>query len=102
MPAAATPHLTPGKVYRTRDFRRWSANPTRLAKRLVRRGTLQQLGHGLFARPLRSRFGPVPPSDEELLRGFLGTSEFIFTGPPYWNLFEAGLDRLVRGNPRVQ
>ncbi len=90
MPAAATPNLKPGRVYRTRDFARWSANPTRLAKRLVRQGALEQLAHGLFARPRQSSFGPVPPNDEALMRAFLGTSRFLFTGPEFWNLLRLG------------
>ncbi|MCL4234254.1 MAG: hypothetical protein KJ042_07025 [Deltaproteobacteria bacterium] len=90
MPAAVTPRLKPGKVYRTRDFARWSANPTRFAKRLVRQGKLEQLAHGLFARPRSSSFGPVPPDDASLMRGFLGSSHFLFSGPPYWNILGLG------------
>jgi hypothetical protein len=57
-------------VYRTRELKRWSANPPRLAQRLVRDGQLVQLAHGLFAAPRNSRFGQVPPTDEALLRAF--------------------------------
>ena len=67
MTLAAKPELAPGRVYRTRDLGRWSANPPRLAKRLVRSGELVPLAHGLFAHPKRGRFGTVPPGDEEML-----------------------------------
>lgn len=87
---AAAPNLRPGRVYRAHDFARWSANPTRLAKRLVRQGVLVQLAHGLFARPKQSGFGPVPPDDEALMRVFLGTSRFLFTPPGFWNLLRLG------------
>ena len=90
MTASATPRLTPGHVYRTRDLARWSANPTRLAGRLVRDGALVRLRHGLFAAPRRSRFGLVPPTDEALLDAFLGGGLWLVTGPPRWNALGLG------------
>jgi hypothetical protein len=90
MPAPAHPDLEAGKVYRTRDLTAWGANPTRLAKRLLSEGQLRQLAHGLFYSPRPSRFGPVPPTDEEILRGFLGTDDFVITGPPWWNALGLG------------
>jgi hypothetical protein len=90
MSLAAQPSLTPGKTYRTRDLRRFGANPARLARRLVREGKLQQAAHGLYYAPLQSRFGQAPPPDEEILRGFLGSSPFVITGPPKWNALGLG------------
>jgi hypothetical protein len=88
--AAAQPALAPGRVYRTREFAQWSANPPRLAQRLVREGQLVQLAQGLFAVPQRSRFGLVPPSDEALMRAFLDGAPFVFTGPERWNALGLG------------
>jgi hypothetical protein len=88
--APAQPQLEPGRAYRTRDLRRWSANPTRLAKRLVREGRLRRAAHGLFYAPVPSRFGPAPARDTELLRAFLGGSPFIISGPPKWNALGLG------------
>ena len=48
---AAQPSLDPGRVYRTRELAKWSANAPRLARRLVDEGTLLPLAHGLFAYP---------------------------------------------------
>jgi hypothetical protein len=87
---AARPNLKPGRVYRTRELRRFGANPARLARRLVREGRLQQAAHGLFYTPVKSRFGQAPPSEEEILRGFLGSSPFVITGPPKWNALGLG------------
>jgi len=84
-PTASPPNLEPGRVYRTREFARWGANPPRLAGRLVARGELVPLAHGLFACPKRGRFGTVPPADAELMRAFLDGSPFVFTGPDRWN-----------------
>ena len=90
MPAPAQPRLEPGRVYRTRDLGAWGANPTRLAHRLIREGRLRSLAQGLFYAPKSSRFGPVPPEDVEILRAFLGTDDFVPTGPTYWNALGLG------------
>jgi len=90
MSAAAQPELQPGRAYRTRDLRRWSANPTRLAKRLVREEKLHRAAHGLFYAPVASRFGPAPPDETELLRAFFTGSPFIISGPPRWNALGLG------------
>jgi hypothetical protein len=63
--------LEPGTVYRTAYLRRWTANPTRLLRRLEEEGSVRSLGHGLFYAPRRGRFGEAPPSDEALLDAFL-------------------------------
>jgi hypothetical protein len=90
MNTPAQPELEPGRAYRTRDLRPWSANPTRLARRLVDEGKLREAAHGLYYVPVPSRFGPAPASDEALLRAFLGGERFLVTGPPYWNALGLG------------
>ena len=90
MSLPAQPNLEPGRTYRTSELRRFGANPARLARRLVREGKLQQAAHGLFFAPFQSRFGQAPPPEEEILRGFLGSSPFVITGPPKWNALGLG------------
>lgn len=90
MGTAAHPKLEPGRVYRTRDLTAWSTNAPRLAKRLVQEGKLVPLAHGLFAHQKQSRFGAVPPSDEELMRAFLDGSPYVFTGSDRWNALGLG------------
>ena len=90
MSLAAQPNLEPGRAYRTRELRRFGANPARLARRLLREGKLQQAAHGLFYAPVQSRFGHAPPTEEEILRGFLDGSAFVVTGPPKWNALGLG------------
>lgn len=90
MTAPVHPTLEPGRVYRTREFRAWSANAPRLAKRLMREGRLRQLASGLYAHESVSRFGAVPPTDHEIMRGFLEGGPFVFTGPDRWNVLELG------------
>jgi len=90
MSLAVKPDLEPGRAYRTRELRRWSANPTRLARRLVREGRLRKAAHGLFYAPIESRFGHAPAHDTEVLRAFLGGGRFVITGPPRWNALGLG------------
>ena len=90
MPAAAQPQLTPGQVYRTRDLAQWGQNAPRLAQRLVREGLLRRLRQGVYEAPLQTRFGPSPAADAELVRAFLGTDDFLFTGSPAWNALGLG------------
>lgn len=84
MPSTA-PQLQTGHVYRTQDLRRWTSNPTRLAARLAKQGTLCKLRSGLYYCPATSSFGQVPPSELDLLRTFLAGDPFVVTGPPRWN-----------------
>jgi hypothetical protein len=90
MPAAAHPDLEANRVYRTRQFARWGKNPSRLVQRLVAEGKLCALAHGLYYAPSRSRFGMVPPRDDELLRAFLETDDYVLTGPPAWTTLGLG------------
>jgi hypothetical protein len=90
MNTPAQPELVPGRAYRTRDLRPWSANPTRLARRLVDEGKLREAAHGLYYAPVMTRFGATPASSEELLRVFLGGAPFLVTGPPCWNALGLG------------
>jgi hypothetical protein len=77
-------------VLRTKALAAWSANPVRLAQRLVREGRLQKLGQGLFAVPRLGRFGKVPPDLQTVLAAFLEGAPFVLTGPPAWNSLGLG------------
>lgn len=106
MPVAKQYNLTPGTVYRTEYLARYGKNPTRLAKRLVGEGQLRQLAHGLYVRPRQSKFGPVPPTDEALMRVFLKRKPFLLTGPDQWNPLGLGstalfAEQLVYNNERT-
>lgn len=90
MASETLPPLEPGRVYRTGELRRWSANPARLVQRLVREGRLRRAARGLYYVPEESRFGKVPARDEALLRAFLGGERFVITGPPRWNALGLG------------
>ena len=84
------PPLQPGRVYRTKEFGAWAKNPFALATRLVAEGKLRHLGHGLYHCPERSRFGPLPPEEHELVGAFLGRRPFVFSGTNAWNALALG------------
>ena len=86
--------MIPGRVYRTRELRAFSANPSRWARRLVKQGVLRQPYHGLYYVPVPSNFGPLATRDEELLRAFLGSDEFLITGPYFWNALGLGTTQM--------
>jgi hypothetical protein len=90
MPGPINPRLKAGKVYRTSDLRRWSTNPSRTARRLVREGELTCLAKGLYFHPKRSRFGAVPPDTIGILRAFLKNTPFLITGPDLWSELNLG------------
>jgi hypothetical protein len=98
VPAAHHPILEPGHAYRTEELAGLSGatNPSRLARRLVDEGLLEELAHGLYASKLPSRFGPLPPGDEEVMRAFLKNSPFLFTGPERWNALGLGATAMFR------
>ncbi|MDT8369723.1 MAG: hypothetical protein RQ745_10985 [Longimicrobiales bacterium] len=92
--------LQPGRVYRTRDFRRYDSNATRFAARMVREGSLVQLRKGLYHAPRQAFWGPVPPREDELLRAFFGDTPWLRTGPSVWNTLGLGTTS-VEANPLV-
>lgn len=92
--------LQDGRVYRTEEFRQVDSNPTRLVKRMVARGRLVPLRHGLYYAPRGSSFGPVPPREDELLRAFFRGKPYLRTGPSVWNTLGLGTT-MVEARPLV-
>ncbi|HDY72486.1 MAG TPA: hypothetical protein ENH50_12570 [Nitrospirae bacterium] len=92
-------HLKPGQVYRRADLKPWSKAVDRHLKQLVADGTLQKMSQGLYCRPKKASFGEVPPKDEELVRAFLKSDEFLMTSPNFYNSLGIGTTQLY--NKRV-
>ena len=93
----SNPTFKPGQVLRTEDLRQWSANPSRLGKRLVQEGKLEFLKQGLYVAPRSSKFGKVPPDSQALLRSFLKYSPYLETGPKAWNALGLGSTSVFTG-----
>jgi hypothetical protein len=97
MSRPSSPTFQPGQVLRTEDLRQWSANPSRLGKRLVQEGKLECLKQGLYVAPRSSKFGKVPPDSQALLQTFLKSSPYLETGPKAWNALGLGSTSVFSG-----
>lgn len=82
--------LKEGEVYRTKDLKKLSSNPTRLAQSLVQEGKLRKLRNGLFHVPKKGAFGDVPPSEDAILKALFGSRPYLKTGPSVWNSLGLG------------
>ena len=108
MPAAATLFTPPlrgataqladelqaGRVYRREDLARLSKAVDRHLQELVSTGTLKKLAQGLYYAPKQSSFGPLPPTDEQVVRGFLRDNEFLVFSPSSYNTVGLGTTQL--------
>lgn len=86
--------LKPGHVYRREDLARLSNAVDRHLRELVASGKLQKLAAGLYHAPKSSNFGPLPPSDDELVKGFLRDKEFLVFSPSAYNTVGLGTTQL--------
>lgn len=94
----ATAHLAEslhaGHVYRREDLARLSNAVDRHLRELVSIGKLQKLAQGLYHVPKKSNFGLLPPSDEQVVRGFLRDKDFLVFSPSAYNSVGLGTTQL--------
>ena len=75
--------LQAGRVYRREDLAVLSNAVDRHLHELST-GMLKKLAQGLYYAPKQSNFGPLPPTDKEVVRGFLRDKKFlVFSSSPY-------------------
>lgn len=86
--------LRPGEVYRRADFEEWSTSVDRHLDTLTKDGTLKKLNAGLYYAPKLTRFGPVPPEDQNLITSFLKDDHFLLVSPNAYNSLGLGLTQL--------
>lgn len=86
--------LKAGHVYRREDLARLSNAVDRHLKELVSKGKLLKLAQGLYHAPKQSNFGPLPPADDQLVRGFLRDNEFLVFSPSAYNAVGLGTTQL--------
>jgi hypothetical protein len=87
-------HLLPGKVYRRAELEFYSTAIDRHLAQLVAHGQLTKVQNGLYYVPKQSKFGPVPPSDQELIRSFLHDDDHLLLDPSLFNGLGFGLTQL--------
>lgn len=94
----ATAHLADklqaGRVYRREDLARLSNAVDRHLNELVSTGLLKKLAQGLYYAPKQSNFGPLPPTDEQVVRGFLRDEDFLVFSPSAYNTVGLGTTQL--------
>ena len=94
----ATAHLADelkaGHVYRREDLARLSNAVDRHLRELVSMGKLQKLAQGLYHAPKQSNFGPLPPADDLVVKGFLRDKEFLVFSPSSYNAVGLGTTQL--------
>jgi hypothetical protein len=92
-------HLRPGRVYRRKDLQPWSHSVDRHLKELTLDGTLRKVRNGLYYCPRKFEFGEAPADEQELIRAFLKTDNFVVTSPNAYNQLGLGTTQLY--NTRI-
>ena len=87
-----------GKVYRRQDLEGLTTAVDRDLKTLVASGEVQRLSGGLYYRPRKNPFGVTPPEDQELVRVFLKTDDFLLTSDNYFTQLGLGLTQLYNNH----
>lgn len=94
----ATAHLAhtlrAGRVYRREDLVASSNAVDRHLRELVSSGILKKLAHGLYHAPKQSSFGPLPPTDKQMVQGFLRDKDFLLFSPSSYNALGLGTTQL--------
>ena len=96
-PKAATSlagQLSPGRVYRREDLAKITGAVDRKLGELVKSGTLKKVAPGLYYQPKISRFGNLPPDDQQLVEAFLRDKHFLMFSPSAYNAVGAGTTQL--------
>ncbi|MFN6321818.1 MAG: hypothetical protein ACK4VS_00290, partial [Burkholderiales bacterium] len=57
-------------------------------------GLLKKLAQGLYYAPKQSNFGPLPPTDEQVVSGFLRDKDFLVFSPSSYNTVGLGTTQL--------
>ncbi len=79
-------HMDFGKVYRREDLLPFSHAIDRDLSTLNSKGMLEKLSGGIYYKPKLSRFGKLPPTDEEVVSAFLSKDKFLLYS---WNLYNS-------------
>ena len=86
--------MKPGQVYRAQDLKAFSNNLTRDLDKLVENKELVRAAPGLYYQPKMTRVGPLPASQEELVRAFLNDGDYLLTSLDDYNPLGLGLTQL--------
>ncbi len=86
--------LQAGRAYRREDLARLSTAVDRRLRELVATGKLKKLAQGLYHAPKQSSFGPLPPTDDQVVESFLRDKDFLVFSPSAYNTVGLGTTQL--------
>lgn len=86
--------LKKGRAYRREDLTQWSTSIDRHLAQLVDEGVLKKLAQGLYYVPKPSVFGPVPPTEHEVIKTYLKGDDFLVVSPNDYNMLGLGTTQL--------
>ena len=81
-------------MYRREELARLSSAVDRHLRELVGAGKLRKLAQGLYHAPKQSSFGTLPPTDEQVVSGFLRDKNFLVFSPSAYNAVGLGTTQL--------
>ncbi len=87
-------HIKQGEVYRRSDLEYYSTAIDRHLATLIKDGTLVKLNQGLYYAPKQSKFGVVPPYDDQVVKRFLKDEDYLLVSPNTFNSLGLGLTQL--------
>ncbi len=87
-------HLKTGRVYRREAMNAFSKAVDRDLATLTDQGVLKKIAAGIYYKPASSRFGVLPPNDEELIQCFLRDDVFLVFSWNQYNALGLGLTQL--------
>ena len=87
-------HLKAGRTYRREMLLPFSKAIDRDLMKLTLQGVLEKVGGGLYYKPTLSRFGNLPPRDDELVKRFLRDDVFLLYSWNQYNTLGLGLTQL--------
>lgn len=87
-------NMKAGHVYRREGLLAFSTAVDRDLAKLVKQQMLEKVAPGLYHKPVQSRFGTLPPGDEELVRNFLRGDPFLLYSWNDYNSLGLGLTQL--------
>ena len=86
--------LKPGHVYRREVLAQLSNAVDRDLMTLVNEGSLTKVAAGIYYKPMESRYGALPPDEEELVSVFLRDDRFLLCSWNQYNTLGLGLTQL--------
>ena len=87
-------NLAFGHVYRRENLLRYSKAVDRDLEILVRDGRIEKVAAGIYYKPQHSKYGTLPPDDDDLIKTFLRDDQYLMLSWNAYNSLGLGLTQL--------